>query len=271
MESAMLYHLELLVGMFVALGCFHSIGTKFLGYDLSVFQLLTTICLAARTNYQIHLGTVALLALVANVLFRLLHWVMGVTLPSLLNRSGMAGLRQRLKRVQFLTAGIFLGVLGLQCNFELFGWPTRFCLALLFAVYFGTIATAIVTAEDQQSTGLVSFAATFLLLCPFLVAGKIIALLSETSATTLPVRYSPDRGLLILAGKLLLPIVFRVAFHHSVEARRGTAEEQMRGVMMTLAIVYFGLSLFQIGEGYRAGNLLATISWMECFFLPILL
>jgi hypothetical protein len=271
MESAMLYHLELLVGLFAVLGCFHTIGTRFMGYDLSAVKILATIYLASRSNYQIQLVSIAVLALVADGIHLVLQWVMGVVMASLLKRGAMLRLPQRRKQIRFLTFGIFLVSFGLFCIGKVFSWQVRLILSFLLAIYFSTIATAIaVAAFERQPPKIIPFAVTFFLLCPFLVAGKIMALLSEAPTSNLPSEYSPERGLLLLIAKLFLPITFKLVFHHSIESRRDDLDENMRGVIMTSIILYFGLSLFEIGEGYRAGGLLALVAWLECFFLPIL-
>lgn len=271
MESTMLYHLELLLALFVVLGSFYSIGTGYVGYDLPKLQVLATICLAARTNYHIQLVSIAVMAFVANALLIFLNWVMGKVLPAILCASGLLGLRQRLKTVRFLTAGIFLVALGIQCFGKMFGWQSRLCLSLLFAVYFGTIATAIaIGAADSYSSRLVSFAVIFFVLCPFLVAGKIIALWVEDTPDNLPRQYNPEWGLLLLTAKLLVPVILRVTYHHCMETRLGDLDEKMRAFHLALVIFYYGYSMFHIGQGYRAGDLLIVLSWLECFFLPLL-
>lgn len=265
MEAAMLYHLELLVGLFVFLGCFHSIDTSFVGQPLT--PLMTTICIVAKTNYQIHVLGLLVLTLVANTAFFLLQWMLRFVGSCLYATPTL----EKLRRVRFLTTGTWFLVLGLLCVGKFFGWPARICLAFLFAVYVGTLGTAVAIVEEEPQSTTTPLATTFSLLCPFLVAGKIVALLAvKDPASNLPEEYWPDRGLLMLSLKLLLPMALRMLFHHCLFSKRAQAEETMRAVVLTLSIIFWGLSLFQIGQGYQAGDLLATVCWAECLFLPLI-
>ena len=303
-ESAMLYHLEVLVGLFVVLGCFQcaGLGCLFLGYEnptvqwrMQVLPLLTTIGLAFRTNYQLHWLSLIILTLVANSVLWILQWILGEGLPYIIIcRPSTTSTSKKLARIRLFSTGVFLLLLGLQTVGKLFVWKTRICLTLVVVVYISTMSTAVILASSsalhaKQSTEtlrddarLVAFASTFALTCPCVVAGKIMALISTIKGETpdgIPAEYRPDTGLLDMTTKLLLPIVLRLAWLHYVQTR---PEEQrsnyadlrpvppslldfLRALLMSMATVYIGRSLFSIGQGYRAEDLLIAICWLECF------
>ncbi|CAB9525191.1 GPI inositol-deacylase [Seminavis robusta] len=300
MESAMLYHLEVLVGLFVVLGCFQcaGIGCLYLGHPnptiqwrMQVVPLLATICLAARTNYQLHWLSLVVLTLVANTVLWGLQWILAVALARLPRTA--TPLSKTASRIRWFALGIFFLLFGLQCVGKLFAWKTRLSIGLLFAVYFATMASAVAFAASSRRTNpptfvlrddarLVAFAATFFLACPCLVAGKFMALIATIGnegivPTDIPEEYLPDTGLGDLTTKLLLPIVMRLGWMHVVQKRpesSATDEKRVvppsfldfaRALLMTLAILSYARSLFQIGQGYRAGDLLVAICWLECF------
>jgi hypothetical protein len=294
----MLYHLEVLVGLFVVLGCFQcaGLGCLFLGYAnptiqrrMQLLPLVTTICLATRTNYELHWLSLVVQILVANVVLQILQWILGVGLPSMLRTS--KPMSKCMSHVRLISIGTFLLLLGLQTVGKLFAWKTRFCLAILFAVYISTMSSTIVLSAFsrrnkpytdilREDARLVAFAATFFLACPFLVAGKMMALLSTRKSGVLegiPAEYLPDTGLVDLTTKLLLPIVLRLCWLHLVQARPESPSKAdmrpvppsfldfLRALLMSITTLYMGPSLFQMGQGYRAGELLIVICWLECF------
>jgi hypothetical protein len=296
----MLYHLEVLVGLFVVLGCFQcaGLGCLFLGYDNSTTQwrmqllpLLTTICVATRTNFELHSLSLVVLTLVANVVLWILQWIIGVGLPKMLRTP--TALSKRMSHIRFFSIGIFFLLLGLQTVGKLFAWKTRFCMAMLFAVYIATMSSTIVLSSSsrlskpstdilREDARLMAFTSTFFLVCPCIVTGKIMALLSTIRSGApegIPFEYLPDTGLVDLTTKLLLPIALRLGWLHFVQTRPDDPRPNtpdtrpvppsfldfLRALLMTIATLYFGPSLFQMGQGYRAGELLIAICWLECF------
>lgn len=300
MESAMLYHLEVLVGLFVVLGCFQcaGLGCLFLGYDNPTIQrrmrllpLVTTICLATRTNYELHWLSLVVLTLVANVVLWILQWILGVGLPNMIRTP--TALSKSMSHIRLFSMGIFFLLLGLQTVGKLFAWKTRFCTALLLAVYISTLCSTIALSSSsrlskpstdvlREDARLVAFTSTFFLVCPCIVTGKIVALLSTMRSGApegIPAEYLPDTGLVDLATKLLLPIILRLGWLHFVQTRPDEQSPSkpdtrpappsfldfLRALLMSVATLYFGPSLFQMGQGYRAGELLIAICWLECF------
>ena len=289
LESAMLYHLEVLVGLFVVLGCFKSAGIGCLWntgwWVMEGVQMMVTICLAAGTTYEVHWVTLVILVLVANFVLELLQFVLGTILPRLLFPAS-PDLSHQCYRIRFFALGLFLLLLGLQSVGKLFDWQTRLCLSLLGAIYIATINSAVAMASHRDGHRLLAFASTFFLVCPSVVAGKIMALVSTKNLTTIPgardfpLEFRPSSGLWTLTLRMVLPIGLRLAWVHyqqkfnSTSSSAGRALEQpnkgdrVRASLMGLAILYAGPSLFQMGQSYRAGDLMAVISWIECVCLP---
>lgn len=322
MECAMLYHTEILVGLFVILGCFQSAGLASLfvvdvhhQYHVTILEWIMTICLAITTTYEIHIISLSILTLVAHSVLGVMQFFIGVVLPLLFCQTAqVTSVKARpLQRTPILALGLFLLVLGLQCVGKLFDWQSRFCLALLVVVYVSTIrTTAAVMAirhntnhstlrqrllsfpirNGQQDAQLLAFAATFFVICPFLVAGKIVALISEPDRAGLIEElsaadidfadYLPSSGLRAVTIHLLLPIAIRVGWVHFQILKVGPNHDdksekvdiqpnmvaKLRVASMVVTILFLGPSLFQMGQGFGAGNLLVALSWLECLFLP---
>ena len=250
--------------------------------------MMVTICLAAGTTYEVHWVTLVILVLVANFVLELLQFVLGTILPRLLFPAS-PDLSHQCYRIRFFALGLFLLLLGLQSVGKLFDWQTRLCLSLLGAIYIATINSAVAMASHPGGHRLLAFASTFFLVCPSVVAGKIMALLSMKNLTTIPgakdfpLEFRPSSGLWTLTLRMVLPIGLRLAWLHyqqkiSTSSSSGRAAvdscklpnkgDRVRASLMGLAILYAGPSLFQMGQSYRAGDLMAVISWIECVCLP---
>lgn len=298
LECAMLYHLEVLIGMFAVLGCLKSAGVDVLvqtSWWMSEGIMITgAICLAAKTTYEVRLLTLFTLTLVANFALEILLLLFGVIIPRILFPPS-PDVSYQFYRIRFFALGLFLLLLGLQCVGKLFDWQSRFCLSLLCAIYIATINTAIVVTSKATSGGrcaqlvhpgaqregkrLLAFASTFSLVCPSVVAGKVVALLSAKTLTTLgereiPQEFLPSTGLGTIVIRLLLPITLRLAWVHSQQKistdpkRAKEWGEILRASLLGMVILYLSPSLFQMGQSYRSGDLIAAISWIECFCLP---
>ena len=154
--------------------------------------------------------------------------------------------------------------------------------------------------NGHYNARLLGWASTLLVICPFLVTGKIVALLAgenddnqkDTTSVTnespsvvingLSPDFLPLTGLVQLTIWFVLPAGIQMAWLYSrmrvgalgtADGTENAAKLQptlplVRCLFQLLAILYVGPSLFQMGRGYRAGDLMATISWLECFFLP---
>ena len=294
----MLYHLEVLIGLFAVLGCLKSAGIGALvqssWWMSEGIMMIGTICLAWNTTYEVHLLTLITLTLVANFALEMLLMLFGVIIPRILFPPS-PDVSYQFYRIRFFALGLFFLLLGLQCVGKLFTWQSRLCLSLLCAIYIATINTAIVVTAGATSRGgytvlipsgaqregihLLAFASTFSLVCPSTVAGKIVALLSAKTLTTLegreiPRDLLPSTGLGTITIRLVLPVTLRLIWVHyqqktSTEPKRASGGgDILRMCWLGMSILYLSPSLFQMGQSYRSGDLLAAISWIECFCLP---
>jgi len=307
LECSMLYHLEILVGMFVLIGCFKSAGIGCLlnidnGWMLEGLLLGVTTCIAARTGYQIHPVALFILSLVANSVLTLLQFLFGWLIPQLILPKEVSNWNDQVIRIRSVTIGCFVFLLGFQWIFTIGDWQTRFCLAFLGAVYIGIINAAIVVwgnatrreerarllflAADGHQEGYrwLAFASTFALVLPFITLGKIIAVISRDSLplttddsriTSLGFRASS--GLWWLVLQVVLPVGLRLVRTHLllqssnievflVEKMSQADKAKAKATLIIILLLAQGPSLFEIGQSYRAGHLVATVSWIELFY-----
>lgn len=306
LECAMLYHLEVLVGLFAVLGCLKSAdfgslrSTKW--FVLEGIVMILAVYLATNTTYDVHLLTLITLLLVANLVLELLQLMFGVIIPRVLFPAS-PDTSDQFYRIRYFAVGLFLFLLGLQCVGKLFEWYSRLCLSLLFAVYMTTINTTMAVASKamdndgfslmipstrtrRQGSRLLTFTSTFSLVAPSLVAGKLVALLSATSlkslgSKTIPVNLLPSTGLGTTTIRLLLPLSLRLMWVHyqqklkppsvstvTKSKRVGGMGELLRACLFGFVILYLGPSVFQMGQSFRSGELIAAVSWIECLCLP---
>ena len=303
----MLYHLEVLVGLFAVLGCMKAAEFGFLmqteWHVSEGITMFLAVCLAARTTYEISLPAIVTLLLLANLALELLRLVFGIIIPRLLFPLS-PDMSNQLSRIRYFSLGLCLLLLGLQCVGKLFRWNCRFCLSVLCTIYIATINTAMVltsenldklghstmspaTRTQRQGTRLLTFTSTFFLVAPSIVAAKIVALLSTRTLTGLggreiPEELLPSMGLNTITIRLLLPIFLRLVWLHyqqnestSTLVGRATKAKQvggkgelLRSCLFGFFILNFGPSVFQMGESFRSGDLMAAVSWIECLCLP---
>jgi hypothetical protein len=305
----MLYHSEILVGMFVVLGClyFADIGAlaavvrienqqPLLLLVQAVVPMTLTIFLALGTNYEIHRVSIVILTFIANSVFRLIQWILGTALPFLVCRGRdepqQVALSRRLWKLRLFIAGLFaLVAVGLQAWAKT-SLQEALSIATWISVYLLAICSVVAVVQstrrkngepNRQELHFLAFGSTLLLVFPFLVAGKLVAILSKhddillTSETTntLGTIYSPSSGLYNLMMRLLLPVGIKLVWLHFFDARTRYDKtwvnriQSTRSVIIALAVAWYGPSLFRMGQGYRGGDLLATVSWMECVVLLV--
>lgn len=296
----MLYHSEILLGLIVILGSLHFAGIDSLYPTLTrIFpaQLAITFGLSLFTNYQVKKLTILVLVLLANAVFWFLCWILGSALPYLCCNSLRYNLSQQLRKIRMPIFGCFCLLLGLQSIFKLGSWLSRFALSSIGATYLLAVSSvAAISSQRKRGNTVVqlrqrrrqlAFVAALFLISPFLLAGKIIAVLSSSSVSDdgingLESKFLPTKGFLILAAQLFLPVAIQFVWldlsftksdHTETKitkqyqyALRGL--ESMRSISMLLAIVAFGPSAIHMGQGYHAGTLLATLSWLDLFLNP---
>jgi len=313
------------VGLYVLLACCKWAGLGWIVADLVIKQSLAVtfvataaapwmmnavpltmaIGLATRTNYDIHVLSLAILALVAHAVQCLVQWVLVAAGWACIHskQQNSSGNQDRpLLNVRLLSTGLCLLLLGVQCVGKFSHWRNRMYLSFIAAVYVCVLGTGIVIqggmhhlstagSESQrthvpsgnahyfESSRWLGLSSLLFLMTPFLITGKVMALLSiwsldggdEAPSIVHGIAdFLPSSGLQSLTVFAFLPIGIRTAwYHHNPSIRfASTNIDTARAAIMFVSILLAGPSLFQMGQGFRAGELLAVLGWVECFFLP---
>lgn len=247
MESAMLYHIELLLGLYAVTGCvYHAFPT------LPVVVVPCFVSVLGMWCTNVEFGVVVILALLANTI----HWLVRWILTKMLARSYYKSTKiARVSQLVVIFAVVQLGV-------TLFGYlwnRTVVRLSLLPAFFVSPILLLPVISLQLRDRRNVTFLSLFLPVLPCLVAGKFYMI-----AWNIWQEFESMADLRQFLSSVIIPVYLRIF----VGDRQGFAP-WLPPFLYALALVMYAPWMVQVGGGYVVGYFVACLAWIDVLLFTI--
>jgi hypothetical protein len=246
MESAMLYHFELLLGMYAVTGCVYH---AFPSVPVMVVPCLVSVLGVWCTNHTKEVAVVVVLTLVANAMYCLVRWV--------LTRTNMSAHSiQSLPTSRIVWQGLLVFFIT-QLGVALFGYlRTRsiVCLSLTPAVFVSLILLLFIASLERRTMDNVTFLSLLLPVLPVLVAGKCYMIAWSLWMELDDKSMAGDLHRFV--WKVVIPVSLRILI---VVGERPRCAPFLHAV----ALFHFAPGVLEVGGGYVVGYLVACLAWMD--------
>jgi hypothetical protein len=247
MESAMLYHIELLLGLCAVTGCVYH---AFSSLPVAVVPIFVSALGVWCTNVEF--GVVVILALVANTIHRLVCWI----LTKMSSRSNYKS--PKIGHVWQLVVVFAVVQLGVAL-FSYLRNRSIVCLSVLPAFFVSSILFLPIVYLQRRESRNVTFLSLFLPLLPCLVAGKCYMI-----AWNIWQEFESMADLQQFLWRVIVPMYLRIFVGESQDFA-----PWLPPFLYALSLVVYAPWMVQVGGGYVVGHFVACLAWIDVLLFAI--
>ena len=263
----MLYHMELLLGLYAITGCvYHAFPSlpAMVVVPCFVSVLGGVCCWAAGTNVE--LSVMVILAFVSNTVHWFVRWILSrMIVASCCDPSRNISIAHSVWQLAVMFTMIQLGVALLLSYL----WKNRFiavhssCLLVAFfvsSILFLPIVSLQQLRNDCRNN--LTFLSLFLPVLPCLVAGKLYMIV-----WTIWQEFESMADLKQFLWNVILPVYLRIFVGDNTS--QGCFAPWLPPCLYAPAVVVYAPRMVQVGGGYVVGHFVASLAWIDVLLFAI--